>query len=101
MAPMFRANLRPSAAPFAAASITFVCSTSIRTDSPSIVSGVSVSGIISLAISIAPGAAIKLAAMRYSNGAPRSEYPTRTQPATLAMPPTITVNSSERVIFST
>lgn len=54
-----------------------------------------------LAIRSAAGAYMKAAASRYSSGAPRSEYPTRVEPATLANPPTMTVKSSESVIFST
>jgi hypothetical protein len=43
---------------------------------------------------------MKLAAIKYSSRAPRSEYPTSTEPATVESPPTITANNSERVILS-
>ncbi len=55
------------------------------------------SGRMILAISNAPGAAMKLAAIKYSSGAPSSEYPTSTDPATVDRPPTITANRPERV----
>jgi hypothetical protein len=60
--------------------------------------GVSVSGSNSLAIKKPPGAAIKLAAIRYFISIPSKAYPANTEPATDDKPPTITAKSSERVI---
>ena len=131
IAPTLSASLSPSNAPRAAASMTLRGGSSItlsipmwlpeddsssstrsspaaaarrsswRTLSPPSVSGVCVSGTIIFAMSSPPGAAMKAAAIRYSNCAPRSEYPTSTEPATLARPPLMMAKSSERVIRST
>ena len=88
----------PFMAPVAAASMKLMYF-SLASCSPCAGSaGLSVSGSISLAINRPPGAAIKLAASRYSNGTPSATYPAMTEPAMDAIPPTITANSSERVM---
>ncbi len=74
MAPTLAASIRPELAPAAAASSTLVgwSSSSSRRSSAAetLSSGVSVSGISSLANSSPPGAAMKEAATRYSMGMP-------------------------------
>ncbi|HEV2094265.1 MAG TPA: hypothetical protein VGR18_13970 [Rubrobacter sp.] len=85
MAPTFRASLIPSEAPAAAASITLrwlkgspsgsssVSASAAAAGAASTVLGSSVSGRIIFAMSRAAGAAMKLAAIRYSSRAPSSE----------------------------
>ena len=60
-----------------------------------------ISGIIILEIISPAGADIKLADTKYSIGIPNNEYPTNIDPETEASPPTITVNNSDSVNFST
>jgi hypothetical protein len=57
----------------------------------------SVSGTTILAIRRPDGAVMKVAASRSSSGIPRRASPTRTDPATVAMPTVMTENSSEPV----
>jgi hypothetical protein len=66
MASTFKPTFRPSEQPADMASITLVCSFATFSFTSPLVSEVSVSGNISFAMAKAPGAAIILAAMRYS-----------------------------------
>ena len=98
IAPIAPTICNPFIAPVAAASIKLMYFSLASCSPCSGSAGVSVSGSMSLAINRPPGAAMKLAASRYSNGTPNATYPAMTDPAIEAMPPTITANNSERVI---
>ena len=98
MAPTLSAKCIPEAAPLAAASkMLAYLSSSLSTSASSFLTSW-VSGMMILAISKPPGAAIKLAANRYFISTPIPAYPAMTEPAIEANPPTIMANSSERVI---
>ena len=72
-----------------------------RSSSPASTSSKEPAGTRILAISRAPGAAMKQAAIRYSNSAPIWFRPTSTEPATVERPPTITAKSSDLVMPAT
>ena len=95
MAAMLMARTAPWPAPRAAASIMLAAVRSILRVTFPAVFGVSVSGMIILAINKEAGAAIRLAAIRYSALIPRLMYPPRIAPETVAIPPVIKAMSSE------
>src|SRR5471032_3217402 len=99
MAPTDKARRKPTWAPSAAASMILVGRFSAWPSSSITCSvrAASVSGSMSLAINRAPGADMKHAAIRYLSSTPSPAYPSSTEPATAAKPPTITANNSERV----
>ena len=97
---MLRTSPNPSIAPLDAASTTFAES-SFTISISSFTLASFISGIIILEIISPAGADIKLADTKYSIGIPNNEYPTNIDPETEARPPTITVNNSDSVNFST
>lgn len=100
IAPTFKASDNPSAAPRAAASMTFAGFLSPSLSSSSCLlctSGLSVSGNNNFAITSPAGAAITLAANKNLSGTPSAAYPKSVEPDTDANPPTITANSSDFV----
>ena len=100
IAAILRTNPKPSIAPLEAAS-TILDESSFTISISSLTFASLISGIIILEIISPAGADIKLADTKYSIGIPNNEYPTNIDPETEASPPTITVNNSDSVNFST